>query len=603
MIKQASRLYTYLPKDNTADIDGILSTVLTEDGWKKYQKRTGKQTKDEVLKTLDSWEPDWNRSRAISVLSQPIPVAAAEDLSRFANESELYSFDLDDLIKADLVKNLRKTHKGPGTYAVDTISEDKINWNRKPKKLTFYGIPHYMVEPISGKIPPEFIKKEDRQDKYTIHGAILGCLGNNAKKFDYNITEKLPNDPWKAIINTKPMTMEQVQQFHKYHKKDVDKAGVPYYFLTRNERTGDKAVWYSDDATPLPINNKKEIEYAQQVGRDKGLVPDQLNFKFTKESKAINFPEDELANLKGKEHFYTTRVSSDYDKYNLGDTVTTPWGDAYDIVSEDKYNNLKDHKFYDELTDDQKRLLATYKKIKLLGLTKKASAKEYDIEKARKFVEAVRQMARRRKLNVFVLTDGASGVSNNGNPAIRNARDAQIQWELENGYDPYEDWGQKQASKLYTYVDPKADLSLGLLSLRQAPEDAAIRRYGRHVEDPKNLNKEYIVKQIDDFDPGRPDWIYGLDAPIPDYANEGLLRFRNSRKLVSWDPEKIKDIVKILRRYHRKRTREEVPPNFEPLKHVQWRRIPKDRTAFRYAPVYKILTESGRIPPEVLHYE
>ena len=282
-----------------------------------------------------------------------------------------------------------------------------------------------------------------RNDKYTIHGAILGCLGNNAKKFDYNITEKLPNDPWKAIINTKPMTMEQVQQFHKYHKKDVDKAGVPYYFLTRNERTGEKAVWYSDDPNPIPINNKKEIEYAQQVGKAKGLVPDQLNFKFT----------------------------------------------------------------------------------------------------------------------------------------------------------------EKQASKLYTYVDPEADLSLGLLSLRNVPEDAAIRRYGRHVKDPKNLNKEYIVQQVDSFAPGRPDWIYGLDAPIPDYANEGLIRFRNARKLVSWDPEKVKDLVKIIRKYHTKRTREEVPPNFEPLKRIQWSRIPKDRTSFRYAPIYKVLTESGRIPPELLTKE
>lgn len=118
------------------------------------------------------------------------------------------------------------------------------------------------------------------RDKYSIHGAILGCLGKHAKDFDYNITEKLPNDPWKAIINTKPMSIDKVRQFHKYHNVDVDKAGVPYYFLTRNERTGDKAVWFSDSPTPLPINNKQEINFAKQVGLDKGLVPEQLDFKF-----------------------------------------------------------------------------------------------------------------------------------------------------------------------------------------------------------------------------------------------------------------------------------------------------------------------------------
>lgn len=118
------------------------------------------------------------------------------------------------------------------------------------------------------------------QDKYTIHGAILGCLGNNAKKFKYNVTEDLPNDPWKAIINTGPITLDKVRQFHKYHKIDVDKAGVPYYFLTRNERTGQKAVWYSDSPQPIPINNKKEIALAKTVGLMKGLIPEQLDFKF-----------------------------------------------------------------------------------------------------------------------------------------------------------------------------------------------------------------------------------------------------------------------------------------------------------------------------------
>lgn len=549
-IKQAAtRLYTYLPKDNTAAIDGLLSTALTENGWKKYRGRTGKETKEDVLKVLDSWEPEWNRSRAISVLSQPIPIDAAEDLRQFANESELYSFDLDDLIKANLVKNLRKTNSGPGTYAVDGLSKDRFNWNRKPKKLTFYGIPHYMVETTEGRIPPEFIRKEP---------------------------------------------------------------------------------------------------------------------------KAINFPEEELANLKGKDHFYTTRVSSDYDNYNLGDTVTTPWGDAYDIVSEDKYNNLKDHKFYDELTDEQKRLLATYKKIKLLGLTKKSSVDISNIVNAYKNQYGFdlshmkgKHSNKPRYNNGKVADDipvdayGGSWAKNNTiylNPnmdavakyyGIADATDLQntiIAHELaheiykrqatqefikqileeakkkkfttpylttvpehklnEETFCEYLANGlNKKASKLYTYVDPEADLSLGLLALRNVPEDAAIRRYGRHVKDPKNLNKEYIVQQVDSFAPGRPDWIYGLDAPIPDYANEGLIRFRNARKLVSWDPEEVKDLVKIIRKYHTRRTREEVPPNFEPLKRIQWSRIPKDRTAFRYAPIYKVLTESGRIPPELLNYE
>lgn len=72
-------------------------------------------------------------------------------------------------------------------------------------------------------------------------------------------------------------------------------------------------------------------------------------------------------------------------------------------------------------------------------------------EKAREFVAEVRKMALKRKLNMFLVTDGASGIVNNGNPAVRNAREAQIKWELEHGEDPDEDWGEKKAYKKETY--------------------------------------------------------------------------------------------------------------------------------------------------------
>lgn len=71
---------------------------------------------------------------------------------------------------------------------------------------------------------------------------------------------------------------------------------------------------------------------------------------------------------------------------------------------------------------------------------------EEKLRQARAFVEAVRKLALKRKLNYFVVTDGASGTSNNGNPAVRNAREAQIKWELEHGADPYEDWSAKPIS-------------------------------------------------------------------------------------------------------------------------------------------------------------
>lgn len=68
------------------------------------------------------------------------------------------------------------------------------------------------------------------------------------------------------------------------------------------------------------------------------------------------------------------------------------------------------------------------------------SKEDYDIKKARKFVSEVISLSKKYGLNVFVVTDGASGISNNGNPAVKHARDEHIKWELKNGHDPYEDW-------------------------------------------------------------------------------------------------------------------------------------------------------------------
>ena len=62
---------------------------------------------------------------------------------------------------------------------------------------------------------------------------------------------------------------------------------------------------------------------------------------------------------------------------------------------------------------------------------------------AREFCCEVKVLAQKYNLPFFVVTDGASAVSNNGCEAVKNARDNHIKWEKENGYDPYEDWNEK----------------------------------------------------------------------------------------------------------------------------------------------------------------
>lgn len=69
--------------------------------------------------------------------------------------------------------------------------------------------------------------------------------------------------------------------------------------------------------------------------------------------------------------------------------------------------------------------------------------KDVDVELAKEFLTKVRELADGYGLNFFCVTDGASAISNNGNPAVENARQAQIDWEIENGFDPNEDWSKE----------------------------------------------------------------------------------------------------------------------------------------------------------------
>ena len=60
------------------------------------------------------------------------------------------------------------------------------------------------------------------------------------------------------------------------------------------------------------------------------------------------------------------------------------------------------------------------------------------IEKAREFCQKVKELAKEYSLSFFVVTEGASAISNNGCEAVKNAKDNHKKWELEKGSDPYE---------------------------------------------------------------------------------------------------------------------------------------------------------------------
>lgn len=110
-----------------------------------------------------------------------------------------------------------------------------------------------------------------------------------------------------------------------------------------------------------------------------------------------------------------------------------------------------------------------------------------DVKTARKFVREVEKLAKRYDANYFIVTDGASGIHNNGNPAVKNARDAQIEWEKKNGYDPDEDWSKDSINE--------ASLPSGV-TLRPANKNDEENIYKWEMEsiDPSKRTKPRIIK-------------------------------------------------------------------------------------------------------------
>ena len=155
-------LYTYLPKENTSHIDGVLSTRLAPNGWEKYKKRSGKETKEEVLEWLDHLDPEFKRSNAISVLTEPIPDNAHPDIVAFRDAHVLRLLPTyQKLKKKGLVNAIRRINRGrTGTSETSRPNHRKIDWeNIKPGKFLMSNVPHYLIETTEGSIPAEYVKE------------------------------------------------------------------------------------------------------------------------------------------------------------------------------------------------------------------------------------------------------------------------------------------------------------------------------------------------------------------------------------------------------------------------------------------------------------
>lgn len=126
--------------------------------------------------------------------------------------------------------------------------------------------------------------------------------------------------------------------------------------------------------------------------------------------------------------------------------ITTNYPDVTIYYNTD-YSNIASQKFAEKYGF---KLCDQDSKFKRYIYSKNINGACKDIATARQFVADVDKLAKKYDANYFIVTDGASGIHNNGNSAVRNARLAQIKWEKENNGDPNEDWSNNIKNGKYT---------------------------------------------------------------------------------------------------------------------------------------------------------
>lgn len=164
------KLYHYAPIENTVLSDGLLSISCIQKDLRAYAHRAGSDDKEEILAWLD--KTFYGRSRAISCLTEPIKWQNNDSvLKRIVDNSALFSFDLSELVKDNLVEAIWcKNGSAAGGYnekffqvKPEEIDFSPLEWERvdAAKDMLYAVIRHYLLVMKNGVIPPKYLTREN----------------------------------------------------------------------------------------------------------------------------------------------------------------------------------------------------------------------------------------------------------------------------------------------------------------------------------------------------------------------------------------------------------------------------------------------------------
>ena len=156
------KLYHYAPAKNTVLKDGLISFSGGYGEVAPYIKRAGTDNRDDIISWMEKTFK--GRSRALSVITEPIRWQNYDPmLKEFVQNHVLFSFELDNLLKDDLIESIW-CGEGQAPYPIgpEEIDCSPLPWEKcNQKKNLFFGvIRHYFIVLKKGRLAPQYIRQE-----------------------------------------------------------------------------------------------------------------------------------------------------------------------------------------------------------------------------------------------------------------------------------------------------------------------------------------------------------------------------------------------------------------------------------------------------------
>ena len=86
----------------------------------------------------------------------------------------------------------------------------------------------------------------------------------------------------------------------------------------------------------------------------------------------ITFPENEYETIQNRlaegKSVYTIRVSKEFNRYKVNDICITPWGEHVIIKDIENNTDIKNYKFYSELSHEQIDVITQYSEFNIIQI-------------------------------------------------------------------------------------------------------------------------------------------------------------------------------------------------------------------------------------------